>query len=67
MSEPLLMIQSRQDEYVTVEAAQRLFAAAREPKRFVVIEARNHRFEENYEEFLRALRAGLQWIPSRLR
>ena len=64
---PLMMIQSSQDEYVTLEAAQRLFAASREPKRFVRIVAKNHRFEGNHEEFFRMLREGLLWIASRQR
>ncbi len=63
---PLLMIQSTGDQYVSVEAAKRLFAAAKEPKRFVLIEARNHRFEGNQQELYRALREGLEWITQKV-
>jgi pimeloyl-ACP methyl ester carboxylesterase len=59
---PLLMIQSSQDQYITVDAARRLFALARDPKRFVQIEAHNHRFEGNQEELFRTIREGLVWI-----
>ena len=64
---PLLMIQSTGDQYVSVEVAKQLFAAAKEPKRFVLIEAQNHRFEGNQQEFYRALREGLQWITQTVR
>ncbi len=59
---PLLMIQASRDEYVPVEAGQRLFSIAKEPKRFVLIEAQNHRFDGNRGEFFRVLQEGLQWI-----
>jgi len=59
---PLLMIQSSGDQYIAVDAARRLFALAREPKRFTEIEARNHRFEGNHEELFRTIREGLEWI-----
>jgi fermentation-respiration switch protein FrsA (DUF1100 family) len=59
---PLLMIQSSHDEYTPLDEAKRLFAAAREPKRFELIEAQNHKFSGNQEEFDRALREGLQWM-----
>jgi fermentation-respiration switch protein FrsA (DUF1100 family) len=59
---PILMIQSSQDEYVSVEAARRLFSTAIEPKRFLLIESRNHRFDSNTDEFFRALRDGIEWI-----
>ena len=59
---PLLMIQSSRDEYTPLDEAKRLFAAAREPKKFAIIEAQNHKFSGNQEEFNRALREGLQWM-----
>jgi fermentation-respiration switch protein FrsA (DUF1100 family) len=63
---PLVMIQSTGDQYVSVDAARRLFAAAKEPKRFVLIDARNHRFEGNQPELFRAIREGLEWLnPNR--
>jgi alpha-beta hydrolase superfamily lysophospholipase len=59
---PLVMIQSTGDQYVSVEAARRLFAAAKEPKRFVLIDARNHRFEGNQQGLFKAIREGLEWL-----
>jgi len=59
---PYLMIQSSKDEYVSLDEANRLGAAAREPKRIKVIQASNHRFDGNTDEFYRTLRDGLQWM-----
>jgi alpha-beta hydrolase superfamily lysophospholipase len=59
---PLVLLQSSGDEYVSVDAARRLFALAREPKRFVLIQARDHRFDGNTEEFYARLRESLEWI-----
>ncbi len=64
---PLFLIASAGDEYVTLEATQRLFAAAGEPKRLVKIEARDHKFSGNIEEFFRTLREGLNWIQQQRR
>lgn len=59
---PIVMIQSSNDEYVARSEADRLFAAAREPKRFILVEARNHRFDGNQDEFFRQLRAAFEWV-----
>jgi pimeloyl-ACP methyl ester carboxylesterase len=59
---PFVMIQSSGDEYTSLAEAKRLFDAAREPKRFSLVEAKNHRFDGNQEEFFRVLREGLEWI-----
>jgi alpha-beta hydrolase superfamily lysophospholipase len=59
---PVMLIQSTGDEYVSVEASKRLYSAAREPKKLVLINAQNHRFTGNRDELLRNLREGLQWI-----
>jgi dienelactone hydrolase len=64
---PLFHIASTGDEYVTLEAARRLFAAAGEPKRMVVIDARDHKFSGKSEEFFRALKEGLLWIRQQQR
>lgn len=58
----LQIIQSSQDEYTTLEAAQKLADVAKEPKRFNVIKANDHKFSGNAEEFFRVLREGVQWI-----
>lgn len=59
---PILMIQSSQDQYVSAEAARKLFSTAREPKRFLLIKSQNHRFDGNTDEFFRALQEGIEWI-----
>lgn len=59
---PLFMIASSGDEYVTPEITRRLFAAAGEPKRLLVINARDHKFGSSTDEFFRTLRQGLAWI-----
>jgi hypothetical protein len=59
---PYQMIQSSKDEYVPFEEARRLATAARDPKRVNVIQASNHRFGGNTDEFYRILREGLQWM-----
>lgn len=59
---PVWMIQASQDQFVSVSAARALFDLARDPKRFTVIEAKNHRFEGNEEALFRTLREALQWI-----
>lgn len=59
---PLWMIQSSEDVYVSPETAQELFEAAREPKRFNLIQAKNHRYDGNHEDFFKTLREGLTWI-----
>lgn len=59
---PYLMLQSSKDEFVPFDEAKLLATAAREPKRISVIQANNHRFEGNVNEFYRQLREGLQWM-----
>jgi len=61
---PLVMLQSVRDEYVTVEESQRLYQHAKEPKRFFLIDARNHRFDGNPGEFYERLHEALEWINS---
>lgn len=59
---PLLMIQSTGDEYVSVEAAKKMFAIAQQPKQFVLIDANNHRFDNNQKLFFDKLQDALRWI-----
>ncbi len=61
---PLVMLQSVRDEYVSFDEAQRLYQRAKEPKRFFLIDARNHRFDGNPDEFFKRLREALEWINS---
>lgn len=64
---PLFVIASTSDEYVTPEATRELFSAARQPKRLVVINARDHKYSGNTDAFFRALREGLNWIQQQHR
>lgn len=59
---PFVMIHSTGDQYTSVATAREMFALAREPRRFILVEARNHRFDGNQEEFFRRLRESLEWI-----
>ncbi|HXG94541.1 MAG TPA: alpha/beta hydrolase [Blastocatellia bacterium] len=59
---PLLMIQSARDEYVPADEAKALFNQAKQPKRFALIQADDHRFDGNRDQFYRTLREGLEWI-----
>lgn len=59
---PLTMIASTHDEYVSVSTTQQLFAKAREPKRLILIEAENHKFDGKTDEFFRVLNENLEWV-----
>jgi hypothetical protein len=64
---PLFVIASTSNEYITPEATRALFSAARQPKRLVMIDARDHKYSGNTEGFFRALREGLNWIQQQHR
>lgn len=59
---PIWMIQSTKDEYVTQADYRRFLAAAKEPKRLVLVEASNHRFTDKIPELEQQVIAGLAWI-----
>ncbi len=60
----LAMLHATGDEYTGVDSVKRMFAAAAEPKRLHVIEARNHRFEGGRERFFETLHGALDWIAT---
>ena len=64
---PLAMIGSTRDEYVSVDTTRELFAAAREPKRLVLIDSENHKFGGKTDEFFRTLNENLLWIQQQKR
>jgi fermentation-respiration switch protein FrsA (DUF1100 family) len=64
---PLAMIGSTRDQYVSVETTRELFAAAREPKQLVLIDAENHKFGGKTDEFFRTLNENLLWIQQQKR
>lgn len=59
---PLALIQSTHDEFVPIPEAQRVFAAAREPKKLWIVDAADHRFSDNLGELDRRLADALAWI-----
>jgi type IV secretory pathway VirJ component len=61
---PLALIQSTHDEFVPIPEAQRLFAAAREPKKLWIVNAADHRFSDNLGELDQRLTEALAWISA---
>lgn len=61
---PLWMIQSTRDEYVEEADYRRFESTAREPKRLVLIAAKNHRFTDKLPQLKDQLLAGLAWFES---
>jgi type IV secretory pathway VirJ component len=59
---PLATIHSTRDEYVPLAEVEQVFACAREPKRLWTVNATNHRFSGNLEEFDRTLLDAIAWI-----
>ncbi len=59
---PLMMIQSTHDDFVPEDVAKKLFAIAKEPKRQIFIQARNHHYQGGEAEFHRALDGALDWF-----
>lgn len=59
---PLAMIESTHDTFVPVAESERIFAAAREPKRLWIVDAADHRFSDNLGELDQRLLAALAWI-----
>ena len=61
---PLVMIQSTSDTASPQKVGSVLFASARDPKRYVLIKASNHRFSGAREEFYAALVDAVTWMRS---
>lgn len=59
---PLVMIQSTSDTASPQKVGKSLFAAAREPKQFILIKAENHRFSGARDQFYSALANSVVWI-----
>jgi pimeloyl-ACP methyl ester carboxylesterase len=59
---PLFLIASTSDEYISTVATRALFSRAREPKRLVIINARDHKYSGNTDGFFSTLREALNWI-----
>ena len=59
---PLVLIESTSDTASPQKVGKALFAAARDPKQYVLIKAENHRFSGAREEFYSALANAMKWI-----
>ena len=59
---PLVMIESTSDTASPQKVSRKLFAAARDPKQYVLINAENHRFTGARPEFYSALSNAVTWI-----
>ena len=59
---PLVMIQSTSDTASPQKVGNALFATARDPKKYVLIKASNHRFSGAREEFYAALGNAVAWM-----
>ena len=61
---PFVSIQSTHDEFVSLDTAKALFAAAKEPKQLHLIDAVNHRFSDKRDEVHARTLEALRWIES---
>jgi fermentation-respiration switch protein FrsA (DUF1100 family) len=61
---PIAAIHSSHDEFVPLGQIERILERAREPKRFWLVEAQNHRFAGGEAELRRALLEAIDWIRS---
>jgi dienelactone hydrolase len=59
---PLVMIQSTSDTASPPKVGNALFATAKDPKKYVLIKASNHRFSGAREEFYAALGNAVMWM-----
>jgi fermentation-respiration switch protein FrsA (DUF1100 family) len=61
---PLAAIHSTHDEFVPVAEVERVLKAASEPKRLWIVNAADHRFSDNLEEFDRQLLEAIAWVKA---
>ena len=59
---PLVMIQSTSDTASPQKVGNALFATAKDPKKYVLLKASNHRFTGAREEFYAALSDAVTWM-----
>ena len=59
---PIAAIHSSHDEFVAVDEVQRVMDRARDPKRLWIVDASNHRFSGNLDEFDRRLLEAIDWV-----
>ncbi len=61
---PMMIIQSSRDDFVPMPTARDIFARARDPKQIVFIDASNHRFEGQRDQFWQTLDRSLVWFQT---
>lgn len=61
---PFFMVHSRADEFTPLSDAEQMFNLLKAPKKFAVIDARNHRFDDAHDELFSQLRVALHWIQA---
>jgi fermentation-respiration switch protein FrsA (DUF1100 family) len=59
---PFAAIHSTNDEFVPVATIEHILTHAREPKRLWIVEASNHRFSSNEQEFQARLLEAIAWV-----
>jgi pimeloyl-ACP methyl ester carboxylesterase len=59
---PLAVIHSTQDEFVPLAEAQKILQKAASPKKLWVVQASDHKFSGNIEEFNARLLEAIQWV-----
>ena len=59
---PLAAIHSTTDEFVALRDIQRIVANANEPKRLWIVNASDHRFSDNRDEFDARLLEAIDWV-----
>jgi fermentation-respiration switch protein FrsA (DUF1100 family) len=59
---PFAAIHSTRDEFVPVAEVERTLQRANEPKRLWVVQASDHRFSDNLQEFDARLLEAMQWV-----
>ena len=59
---PLMVIQSTHDAFVPVATAREIFARVQEPKRFVLINAGDHKFEGQRDALWETLNQAFDWF-----
>ncbi len=61
---PVVMIHSTHDEWDSIDTARSMFRLAPEPKRFIAIDAVNHRFSDKVPEVMSKIDASLIWLEN---
>jgi pimeloyl-ACP methyl ester carboxylesterase len=61
---PLAAIHSTHDEFVPVAEVERVVKSASDPKRLWIVNASNHRFSDNLDDFDRRLLDALAWVKA---